>query len=196
MPTCPSCGSETGSTTVFCEQCGTRLGSAEAPPVPATRGVVCPSCGADNAPDDVFCYNCAASLLPLQTDPIAEGERIEAPTPAPAVPVPMGKPFLMVVSTGARIPLPDKTPILIGREDPVIGTYPEIDLTPHGGQEGGVSRRHARITIEDDTFFVEDLVSSNSTFVNNQWLPPMVPHSLEDGDELRCGRIAMTFHTG
>jgi pSer/pThr/pTyr-binding forkhead associated (FHA) protein len=102
---------------------------------------------------------------------------------------------LEVSSSGAEIPLPEGDEILIGREDPVSGVYPGIDLTPHGGEEGGVSRRHARIMVQGGAYQVEDLDSTNFTFVNKQKLSPRTPHPLNDGDELRCGRVALLFRT-
>jgi len=98
-----------------------------------------------------------------------------------------------VVSSGAEIPLPAVAEILIGREDPVSGIFPEVDLTPHGGEEGGVSRRHARITFEGGAYSIEDLDSTNFTFVNKQKLAPRARQSLQDGDEIRCGRVNLLF---
>jgi pSer/pThr/pTyr-binding forkhead associated (FHA) protein len=103
---------------------------------------------------------------------------------------------LVVAATGAEIPLPAGEELLIGREDPISGIYPEIDLTPHGGEDGGVSRRHARLIVEGGNYFVEDLDSTNYTFVNKQRLQPKVRESLKDGDELRCGRVALVLRTG
>jgi pSer/pThr/pTyr-binding forkhead associated (FHA) protein len=102
----------------------------------------------------------------------------------------------VVVASGAEIPLPEGDEILIGREDPVSGIYPEIDLTPHGGEEGGVSRQHARLTVEEGNYFVEDLDSTNFTFVNKQKLTPKTRTSVNDGDEIRCGRVALVLKTG
>jgi pSer/pThr/pTyr-binding forkhead associated (FHA) protein len=83
--------------------------------------------------------------------------------------------------------------LLIGREDPVSGIYPEVDLTPHGGEEGGVSRRHARIIRENDEYYIEDLDSTNFTFVNKQKVAPKTRQRIVDGDEIRAGRVALVF---
>jgi pSer/pThr/pTyr-binding forkhead associated (FHA) protein len=82
---------------------------------------------------------------------------------------------------------------LIGREDPVSGVYPDVDLTPHGGEDGGVSRRHARLLVEGGQYFVEDLDSTNFTFVNKQKVAPKSRQLLNDGDEIRCGRVALVL---
>jgi pSer/pThr/pTyr-binding forkhead associated (FHA) protein len=89
--------------------------------------------------------------------------------------------------------LPAKDEILLGREDPVSGIFPDIDLTPHGGEEGGVSRRHARIVLEGGTFYIVDLNSTNLTYVNRQRLAPDTRQPLKDGDDIRCGRVSLVF---
>ena len=89
---------------------------------------------------------------------------------------------------------PGKTEIIVGREDPVSGVFPDIDLTDHGGDEGGVSRRHARIFVQGDQVFIEDLNSTNYTYVNQQRLTPGQPQPLNDGDEVRLGRVKLNFY--
>jgi pSer/pThr/pTyr-binding forkhead associated (FHA) protein len=101
----------------------------------------------------------------------------------------------VVAASGAEIPLPASAEILIGREDPVSGIYPEVDLTPHGGEDGGVSRRHAKLYVEGANYLVEDLDSTNFTFVNKQKLAPKTRTPIQDGDELRCGRVALVLKT-
>jgi pSer/pThr/pTyr-binding forkhead associated (FHA) protein len=54
-----------------------------------------------------------------------------------------------------------------------------------------VSRRHARIRVEDGRAWLEDLDSKNGTFVGSRRLGEAV--ALQDGDELRFGSIGATF---
>lgn len=89
--------------------------------------------------------------------------------------------------------MPAKAEIIIGREDPVSGIFPDIDLTPHGGDEGGVSRQHCKITVQGGQYLIEDLKSTNSTRVNRQRLEPGKTQALKDGDEIRAGRVALVF---
>ena len=55
----------------------------------------------------------------------------------------------------------------------------------------GISRHHARITIEGDRVTVEDLGSKNGTHVRGD--PVTEPTSLADGDEIRFGSMNLTF---
>jgi signal transduction histidine kinase len=54
-----------------------------------------------------------------------------------------------------------------------------------------VSRRHARIFPHEGAFVVEDLGSSNGTFVKGERVQR---RALTDGDEVRLGNTAVTFH--
>jgi DNA-binding winged helix-turn-helix (wHTH) protein len=54
-----------------------------------------------------------------------------------------------------------------------------------------VSRRHARITVSRDAASIEDLESTNGTFVNKK--PAKLPIALKDGDEVALGTAAMRF---
>jgi pSer/pThr/pTyr-binding forkhead associated (FHA) protein len=103
---------------------------------------------------------------------------------------------MVVQGTNATLPFPPgKTELIVGREDPVSGIFPDIDLTDHGGDEGGVSRRHARIFVEGSDLFIEDLNSTNYTYVNQQKLTPGQPHPLNSEDEVRFGRVKLIFYS-
>ncbi len=79
--------------------------------------------------------------------------------------------------------------ILIGRSDVSAAVYPDLDLTPYGGLEKGVSRQHAAIVAGKDRLLLVDLGSTNGTFVNDQRLHPNKPYRLRHGDDIRVGDI-------
>ena len=54
-----------------------------------------------------------------------------------------------------------------------------------------VSRRHARIRVDEGGAVLEDLGSKNGTFWRGQRL--LAPVLLADGDEIRLGKVAMRF---
>ena len=54
-----------------------------------------------------------------------------------------------------------------------------------------MSAQHARITYDDDCFWVEDLQSTNGTFVNGERISEMT--QLQDEDLLKMGRTLMKF---
>lgn len=60
-------------------------------------------------------------------------------------------------------------------------------------EDASVSRIHARITIEKEAFYLEDLNSTNGTFKNGLRLQPYEKRKLEEEDEIRCGKVGLVF---
>jgi DNA-binding winged helix-turn-helix (wHTH) protein len=56
----------------------------------------------------------------------------------------------------------------------------------------GVSRRHARVVVQDDSVAVEDLDSKNGTFVCGERITSQ--RVLLPGDDLSFGSVRVTFH--
>jgi uncharacterized OB-fold protein len=205
---CPRCGASVLATDAYCSHCGAALAVAPAPtapPVPddvqgqiVTSGATfsaatCPNCGAAVQPGDRYCDNCGNELAPASGFPREPQIPAEAPTETDTAPANLR---LLVQPVGIALQLPtDKDVYVLGREDPASGSYPEVDLVPYGGEEGGVSRRHAQITRVGGQYFIEDLNSVNYTFVNRQKIAAGGPHPLRDGDEIRLGRVLLRFKT-
>lgn len=70
---------------------------------------------------------------------------------------------------------------------------PHVDLSAFYAHERGVSRKHARISINNLRLTVADLGSTNGTFVNNEKLEANVEYSIKAGDELRLGFLTITL---
>ncbi|MCS6874004.1 MAG: FHA domain-containing protein [Pyrinomonadaceae bacterium] len=82
----------------------------------------------------------------------------------------------------------------IGRWDADNGVFPDIDLDPYD-PEAKVSRKHAKIIYEDGAYFIEDLGSTNGTFVNrSKRLPVGVRQELKNGDEIIVGKTFLRFY--
>lgn len=203
---CGTCGQSNVPGALFCENCGATLDPLEpetaeeyvaaAAETPPTAEENCPVCGATVGAGDEFCDNCGASLTAAATTE-AEAETPAGPTDVAAQPGPtVAGPRLVVADSGAEIPLPAEAEILVGREDPVSGIFPDVDLTSHGGEEGGVSRKHVKLEVQNGgTYTLQDLDSTNFTFVNKERLAPFSPKSIQNGDELRLGRVRLIFKT-
>lgn len=193
-----SSGHDNPEGSAFCDECGEPLASSApvatgAAPLPAQSaaapapagGQACPSCGSVNAPGEAFCSNC--------------GNMLGAPAPAahsasaPAVAVPALTARLIVEADNQEFDLSGKDNIVLGREDAVSNIYPDVDLSPHGGDEGGVSRLHARIFFQNGQYMLEDENSTNFTYLNRQKLAGKTPTPLHDNDEVRLGRVLLRF---
>ena len=166
----------------------------------------CPACGAQVSPGDTFCEFCGAALVSPDAEaryslPAAAAapaaatptETSTPETPGPVESVQVSGARLVVASSGVEIPLPEQAEIIVGREDPYTGVFPDVDLTPYGAEEGGVSRRHLKIARSGDRYTIEDLNSTNFTLLNRARLDPGRPAPLADGDEIRAGRVRLTF---
>jgi len=151
----------------------------------------CTVCGATVLPEQAFCASCGATLQPPQ-----EAEPTPSSPVEPLVSSVSTGPHLTMAASGGQIPLVDQPELLIGRVDDVSGIYPDIDMAPHGGEQGGISRRHARLLHEGDEWAIMDLDSTNGTFVNEIELEPKVRTGLSDGDKISLGDIEIVFHTG
>lgn len=150
--------------------------------------------GHDNPEGSAFCDECGERLDAAQpADVVADSTPTVPTSPAPA-PV-EAAPKLVIQADNAEFDLAGKSEVLIGREDPVSNIYPDIDLTPHGGEEGGVSRLHAKVFVNGSQYLIEDQNSTNFTFVNKQKLAPKTPTPIKSGDEIRLGRVVMMFQT-
>jgi pSer/pThr/pTyr-binding forkhead associated (FHA) protein len=192
----------------------------EPEPVPAPAEaspdlVQCPACGAENLPDSRFCSNCGIVMEPAveEEPPAPESEPEPVPEPAaeavtvveeapelvaepavPEAPAPIGRARFIVRDSGAEITLPTaEGEYIIGREDPVSGVFPTVDMNPHDGENLGVSRRHAQLTVDAGLYFIQDLDSTNFTFLDRKKLAPFTPAALSNGDEVRLGKLVMTF---
>ncbi|HEU4594945.1 MAG TPA: protein kinase [Pyrinomonadaceae bacterium] len=147
--------------------------------------VYCGFCGKTIAGDDVFCAHCGAR------QPIAAASASVRAARATAK--------LIVAGTtemeAGTFPL-QKESNLVGRTDPQSNIFPDVDLSRFD-PETKISRRHARIWRQGDTFLVEDLGSVNGTVVNDAVkLGPRQPRPLENGDRLRLGETTLHFLIG
>ncbi len=107
---------------------------------------------------------------------------------------PTAGPHLVVTGTGAMLHLPRQGEVLIGRADPQVTPQPDVDLGPHGGSQAGVSRRHARLLYCPEGWLLEDLHSTNGTFLNEKPVSPGQPVYVRTGDIIRCSQLMLIFY--
>ena len=97
--------------------------------------------------------------LVMQDEPEAPPEMEEAPEPAAS------EASLILKRSGAETDevFPLHPPSIVGRFDPAVGPI-DVDLgeLPEGVY---ISRKHAKITLEDGAWTLHDLGSSNGTFI-------------------------------
>jgi pSer/pThr/pTyr-binding forkhead associated (FHA) protein len=82
----------------------------------------------------------------------------------------------------------------MGRQDSNSDISPEVNLTPYGAVEKGVSRQHARIVFHDDELTIEDIGSVNGTFLNGRRIVPYQAVPLNDGDVVQLGTLVLQVY--
>ncbi|MBK9943156.1 MAG: FHA domain-containing protein [Kouleothrix sp.] len=103
-------------------------------------------------------------------------------------------PCELVLPNNQRIPLDgQQTEYAIGWKDARTLAGPAIDLTALGGSSLGVSRQHALIRSNGGRWTIEDLGSTNGTFINESPLVPNSPTLLQDKTTIRVGNIKLFF---
>ena len=176
-------------------------------PAAATR--TCPNCSTDNPADALFCENCGYDFTTGQLPrPLAPPDPAGAqPVPPPAAPdgtvewvaevwvdpdwyaaQGVADP-LPSVGAPAVVPLAERT-VLVGRTSTSRNIHPQIDCSA----DSGVSRRHAQLSTDGQRWWVEDLQSSNGTYVGGAGeplpttpLPPGQRVELADDDRVYVG---------
>ena len=156
------------------------------------QAVFCGFCGKQIVATDVFCAFCGAQQ-PIAQQSISHPSIAVQPLTAK----------LVIQGTGELEPSSfrlEKNDNLLGRRDPMSNIFPEVDLSKYDPQTK-ISRRHARIWREGNSFLVEDLGSSNGTTLlpssnDSVRLLPHQPHTLTNGDKIKLGDTTLHFTIG
>jgi serine/threonine-protein kinase len=155
--------------------------------------ISCPNCTAENMSGVTYCDECGTKL------DAAPGAVATATVPAPSAggSGTAGTAAKLVLTRGGTIgkefPLERSGETQVGRWDPDGGAFPEVDLT-QDDPEAKISRKHARIVVQDGEYYVEDVGSLNGTYINRgPRLMPGSPHVLKDGDEVVMGKTFFKF---
>jgi len=131
-------------------------------------------------------------LPPVPTHPTEPGAEIKSEAKVGAgggkpIPASQKQARIIVLSSGQPIPL-DRDVMVVGRKDPTLGIFPEINLA-----DKTVGRRHAYLRNQQGQFTVEDLNALNKTRLNGVTLTPYEERMLKDGDILRFGSVEVRF---
>jgi hypothetical protein len=185
----------------------------------------CQSCSTQNLDRSQFCEECGARLAPLPTNgprvPTFAPQSVSNPgvriSNITSVGIPplvnaseppkeesfeerqhkRGTHALLTIERGGGVdtefPLSSEESY-IGRWDADNGIFPDVDLDAHD-PDAKVSRRHARIIFRNSVYMIEDLGSTNGTFINRgRRLLPGSPQVLSEGDEIIVGKTFLRFH--
>jgi len=142
--------------------------------------------------------------VPPPTPPVASQPEVSAIPLGSSPPPPVASPssaktqlqvqsvYLLHLQTNTKIELPQHLLVLhVGKPNDQIP--PDIDVSGFPNSDI-VSRIHADIRVEGDAYYIEDVGSSNGTYINHTPLLPGNRHRLRMGDRISLGKgDQMTF---
>lgn len=189
MKRCDSCGSDNLDSSQFCDECGTRLLRVENG-INAISGFPANSLGNSGSR--------SASVTSIGIPPLVDESRTEVVESSAD-----GEKERRAAHSRLTIERGDSANTVfslsaeesnIGRWDADNGIFPDVDLDAYD-PDAKVSRRHARIVFRNNVYMIEDLGSTNGTFVNRgRRLLPGSPQFLTEGDEIIVGKTFLRFH--
>jgi len=159
----------------------------------------CVSCNAVCAVDDLYCYRCGC-ILPNAVGGSGDTHLLGR-TQTRQVDLQWGTGYFhhrarLFLRVGEGPHAETTIPVLFQTQGVVIGRSVDnetvnVDLTPYGALDSGVSRRHVRIERIQDTLHVRDLESANGTFLNRTRIAPNTPHVLRNRAVLQLGKLIL-----
>ncbi len=84
----------------------------------------------------------------------------------------------------------------VGRQWPIEDTDRIIGRAPTAHifvDDKSVSKFHAKLVMAGGDVSVIDLESTNRTVVNGRQIPPLIPHRLQNNDQIKVGNIILKF---
>ena len=214
---CPNCGAAVQTDASFCGQCGFSLKAAASmssnaddseakivPPLPDVPELVPPD--PVLVPDAIAVAESSKGVEKMPVEVGAAEENLTTGGDVEATPSPVENPAatgqmaggdsrtqlqqhtarLLHVQTNSSVELPQQLSVVhIGKPNDRIP--PDIDVSGFPNSEI-VSRIHADIRVEGDAYFIEDVGSSNGTYINNLPLSMGNRHRLRPGDRIALGK--------
>jgi FHA domain-containing protein len=199
MITCERCKTENLDSAQYCDECGAPLRPNSRPkssPNPPANSRPNPS-GANILRSDADGQNGSHSPSAARQPELAAGKAAASINLSSSVGAADKAHAKLVIERGKSVGkqfMLSGAESQIGRWDADGGIFPDVDLDSDD-PEAKVSRRHARISLIDGKHFLEDLGSTNGTFVNRgKRLAAGTRQILNDEDEIIVGKTFLRFH--
>jgi ribosomal protein L40E len=164
-------------------------------------GNFCPVCKFKNPIEATTCKTCGHQLIRLSGN--ATTDHVEKNNPQSKTVAATFEPL----STGILIP-PLGISVYLSNQIPIVTWFAkelylgrkmetgemDVDLTPFGGFQLGVSRQHALIQTTEAGYQITDTESSNGTWLRDQRLLPNQAYLLPSGETIRLGNMLLIVY--
>jgi len=148
---------------------------------------ICPTCGTKNPPEEPICIKCMTdltSVAPVECDEANQQKEDDYKTEDMNLDL-------------SLLDLEDDKTIVLSKSKLVLKGH-DFEIVVHDGDIVGrhgvgedflqryktVSRKHAKFTYRNGRWYVQDLGSTNGTYLNGVKLIPMQDFPLNNGDKL------------
>jgi hypothetical protein len=168
--------------------------------------IVCPTCSYENSTEETVCIQCKRPLpasAPKGVTKSLHGDEIAtvqvADQPARLARIEHAAQLTRTHRDAiALFIMGESEPLLVkGRGKTILGRHipgerpPTVDLTNYGAHLLGVSRQHALVSFINKRYTIEDLASTNGTWLNENKLTPFKAYVLRNGDQVRLGQLTV-----
>ncbi len=166
--------------------------------------IVCPTCQHKEMEGELFCGACGARLwglhrtearptMTFDTRKLRDISDVVLPrAEAPALNLRAGQLALGFAGAAQPLLLEGRAEYTLGRESETDA--PDVALNAYGARDKGVSRKHASLRVDRRQVLLTDLGSANGTWLNGSMLSAHEPVRLENGDEVRLGKLLFKIH--
>lgn len=171
--------------------------------------VICPTCGRKNPSGAEYCQECwkplpsapsdvRRSTIPMpmvsaDTSGVAASQRKARRTAHVGKLKPRSIALYFEGQSEPLIVTLDE-PITLGRATLLDFHKKFVDLLPFGAAEKGVSRQHCLLTRSDSGVMVQDMGSSNGTWLDDVPLKPHQPTLITSGARLRLATLELEIY--
>lgn len=218
MVKCPFCSFDNEDGALFCEQCKSDLSGVEPSPMATPEPAPMAAVLEDAVPMAQAVPVAEAMATPIEASPAPFAEAMPADeaipaaeimaAPVAAAPAETPPPAAPEAAPSAKIPEGAQPRLIVVRGQKIGAEYPiyadhnyigradekpvDIDLEDQEPPDRvWCSRQHALIAFEEGTLTIEDLNSSNGTYVNRTRVYPGQKRPLNAGDTIQIGNVQM-----